>query len=186
MKKDLRIKYKLLRARVLDKENKDLTLCTLFLHSSLYNAANLIIGYYPLNSEINILPIIIKALEDKKLVALPHIINTKGNMDFYYLDSLDNLKENIFNIKEPNIETSTKVCDFHNSICLVPGYTFDLKGYRLGYGKGYYDRFLANYLGTSIGVCYEELLNSCLPVNEYDKSVQYLLTEKSLKRVLKQ
>ncbi|MCM1053781.1 MAG: 5-formyltetrahydrofolate cyclo-ligase [Ruminococcus sp.] len=185
MKKDLRIRYKLLRESVKDKKTKDLNVCFLFLSSDLYYSSNLIIGYYPVNSEINILPIIYQALKDKKYVALPHIINTNGDMAFYYITSLNNLRENAFKIPEPDTATSREVLDFNNSVCLIPGLTFDNQGYRLGYGKGYYDRFLTYYQGISIGVCYEELINKCIPINGHDKSVDYLLTEKALKRVLK-
>ena len=63
------------------------------------------------------------------------------------------------------------------ALCLVPGLCFDGKGYRLGYGKGYYDRFLAKFRGATLGLCYNDFLQDCLPVGDYDLPVQQIATE---------
>lgn len=62
-------------------------------------------------------------------------------MDFYKVTSLSQLIEGKYSIMEPDTEVCGKITDYSNGLCLVPGLSFDLYGYRLGFGKGYYDRF---------------------------------------------
>ena len=62
------------------------------------------------------------------------------------------------------------------------GWGFDLDGYRLGYGKGYYDRFLSRYPGVTAGVCYTACLKTQLPHGRYDRRADILVTEKFIKR----
>ncbi len=81
---------------------------------------------------------------------------------------------------EPDIEICEKVSDFRNSVCLVPGYSFDMLGYRLGYGKGYYDRFLKKFTIISIGLCYNNFLSNELPADDYDAAVNFIATEDKL------
>ena len=66
--------------------------------------------------------------------------------------------------------------------CLVPGLSFDREGYRLGYGKGYYDRFLAAFPGKAVGLCYEELILPRLPRSPLDQRVGWLVTEAGAER----
>ena len=69
-----------------------------------------------------------------------------------------------------------------HSFCVLPGLGFDLEGYRLGYGKGYYDRFLSRYPGVTAGVCYTACLKTQLPHGRYDRRADILVTEKFIKR----
>ena len=64
-----------------------------------------------------------------------------------------------------------------NALCGGPGLTFDKKGYRLGYGKGYYDRFLEKFTIKSAGLCYNELISESIPADEYDRPVNYIVTD---------
>jgi 5-formyltetrahydrofolate cyclo-ligase len=70
-------------------------------------------------------------------------------------------------------------------LTLVPGLAYDPRGWRLGYGGGYYDRFLKNYRGISLGVSFDALLLNSLPHEEYDISMDWILTEKTLFEVQK-
>ncbi|MBO5495696.1 MAG: 5-formyltetrahydrofolate cyclo-ligase, partial [Eubacterium sp.] len=70
-----------------------------------------------------------------------------------------------------------RVTDFEGSLCVVPAVCYDNKGFRLGYGRGYYDRFLKNYISKSVGLCYNELLVDDLPVEEYDIPVGSVITD---------
>jgi len=71
---------------------------------------------------------------------------------------------------------------YNNSVCIVPGLSFDYDGFRLGYGKGYYDRFLSGFDGDSIGLCYGECVCKRLPHGRYDRAVDVLVTELFTKR----
>ena len=71
----------------------------------------------------------------------------------------------------------TLVDDYTDAICIVPAIAFDKSGYRLGYGKGYYDRFLCNFDGISIGISYDECITQKLCVDSFDIPVDYIVTQ---------
>lgn len=118
-----------------------------------------------------------------KKIALPYCIENSREMDFYYIKSLDDLKIRTFHVYEPIAQQCEKVTDFSKGVCVVPALAYDQSGYRLGYGKGYYDRFLARFGGETIGICYSSCVVPLLPHGKYDKHVDLLLTEKWVKPV---
>lgn len=79
--------------------------------------------------------------------------------------------------REPDVNKCKEVDDFSKSICIVPAIAYDKFGYRLGYGKGYYDRFLSAYHGICIGVQYDELVCEKLFIDKYDVPVDYIITQ---------
>ncbi len=143
--------------------------------SDLYNNADTVLAYWSVGSEVMTHKIIDRALRDKKKVALPKCTDKNGNMRFYYVASLYDLADGMYGIKEPLTDAIADVFN-ENSVCLVPGLSFDKKGYRLGYGKGYYDRFLSDFAGISIGLCYDSCLSDELPKDEFDIKVNYIIT----------
>ena len=145
--------------------------------SDLYKSADAVLAYWSVASEVSTQKIIEKALSDSKRVALPKCIDSKGNMEFYYISSASDLSEGMYGIKEPGAEI--KADDFSEStVCLVPRLSFDKKGYRLGYGKGYYDRFLSSFEGICLGVCYSEFLLDNIPIELTDRLVDIVITDK--------
>ena len=166
-----------MRRNISDKNEKDFLICRNVLESDLFKNSNQILCYYPLEDEINTLPIIEFALKQKKKIALPYCTDYNGNMEFYYINSLDDLKIGSYDIMEPDILNCEKILDFSGSLCIVPAFSFDKKGFRLGYGKGYYDRFLKKFTFNSIGLCYNSFLSDSLPDDEHDIAVQYIATE---------
>lgn len=177
MKDELRIKYRKIRKEIKDKDIKDKLICDNFLNCDIYKKAKVILAYYPLSEEINIIPIINDALLNKKQVALPITANKTGDMEFYFIDSIDNLVKGNFGIMEPIKDNKKRVIDFNDSICIVPGIIFDMRGYRIGYGKGYYDKFLRNNSITSVGLCYQEILQDNIPCDSYDVQVNYICVD---------
>ena len=139
MKKLLRSKYKEIRRSIIDKEDRDNIIFNKVINNIKVNNASIILTYVSTKEEADTINII-KHFLGKKKVAVPRIDN--GIMNFYYINSLDELMEGYFGILEPT--TNNKVTNFNNSICIVPGLCFDKENYRLGYGKGYYDKFLSN------------------------------------------
>ena len=159
------------------KGKKDFLICRNVLESDLFKKSNPILCYYPLDNEISTLPILEAALKCGKKTALPYCTDDNGNMEFYYINSLDDLRIGSYDIMEPDILNCEKVLDFSGSLCIVPAFSFDKKGFRLGYGKGYYDRFLKKFTFNSIGLCYNSFLSDSLPADEHDIAVQYIATE---------
>ena len=141
---------------------------------------NTVFTYVSGNIEVDTCRIIHYSLKVGKRVAVPRCINAVGEMDFYYITSMEQLEEGYFGVFEPRVECCEKVMDFSHGVCLVPGLSFDCKGFRLGYGKGYYDRFLSRFSGISIGLCYEDCLRQSLPVDFFDRNTNMLVTEKEI------
>ena len=97
-------------------------------------------------------------------------------MDFFYVDKLSEMEKGRFGICEPK-PTLPRVVDFSDALMLVPAMSFDRRGFRLGYGGGYYDRFLEAHPVRTVGITYEMFMVEALPHDEYDKAVNQIATE---------
>lgn len=180
IKKELRKELKLKRKNIEKKAQNDEFIRENLICSDLYLDAKQVLFYAALDDEIIIDDCITDALMLGKKAALPVCTDDNGNMDFYYINSMDDLKAGFFGVREPDINKCEKVTDFSDSICIVPAIAYDKSGHRLGYGKGYYDRFLKNNTLISVGVCYNELIEDNLPNDEYDIPVNYIITQNGL------
>lgn len=146
----------------------------------LYNDCDTILCYASLEDEISTDRIIANALKDGKIVALPYCIDNEGNMEFYLINSLDDLKIGTFGVREPDINKCKKLSPNENALIIVPALCFDKRGYRIGYGKGYYDKYLQNHPLISVGLCYNSLVFNEIPSSEYDAPVNYIITESQI------
>lgn len=144
----------------------------LFSLSEFINAET-VFTYVSFGNEISTYEIIEKCFKLNKKVAVPKCVN--NNLVFYYISSFSDLKEGTYNILEPI--TKIQANDFENSICITPGIVFDKKGYRIGYGKGYYDRFFKKYTGIKIGLCCKECFIDDVFHDEFDIPVNYVLCD---------
>lgn len=172
-----RNKFRLLR-NAAKSEEKDEQIHKFLREFECFKSSESVFIYYSVKSEVDTLKTIRKALEDGKKVALPKCTDRNGNMEFYFVNDIENsLTDGFLSLKEPDIS----VCEFavpdEKSVFIVPGMAFDKKGYRLGYGGGYYDRFLSNLKGMKIGLCFEECLCDRLPTDEHDIKVDYIITD---------
>lgn len=179
-KRELRAYYKKLRAECPQniKQNLDKELTQKFLSLDEYKNCDTLFAFVSMPIECDTSMIIDNALLDNKHVALPKCKNKSGIMDFYFINSKDDLKKGMYSIFEPDSDKCKLVTDFSHGLCLVPGLCFDFQGYRLGFGKGYYDRFLNDFGGTSIGICYSRYVEKSLPHGIFDKYTDILVTEK--------
>ncbi|MBE6667480.1 MAG: 5-formyltetrahydrofolate cyclo-ligase [Ruminococcaceae bacterium] len=178
-KKELRSAFRKLRTSVseTDKQLLDIALCDNIINSQEFKKAKTVLCYFPYGSEPNILPIAEKALSDGKQVAFP--ITDKGNskMSFHTLSSLDNTVTGAYGIKEPHKSAPLTKSDT-DTLCIVPALAYDSNGNRLGYGGGYYDRFLSEFVGFSILAIYSFLYTDTLPTDSFDIKVDKIITEK--------
>ena len=136
----------------------------------LWKDATLLLSFVSYRDEIDTHTIISDALAQGKKVAVPLCDSASRSMTFRYIESLDELEPGIHGIPEP-LPTApiVKLSEMLGSICLVPGLVFDGAGYRIGYGGGFYDRFLAFYPGDKIGLAYTmHLSDNTLPVGAAD------------------
>jgi 5-formyltetrahydrofolate cyclo-ligase len=137
--------------------------------------------YLPIGSEVQTDDIIRNAIESEKTVMLPRVIT--NDLHFFIVEKHDyehdSFDVNKFGIKEPK-KTNMKL-DFID-LLIVPGIVFDCHGYRIGYGYGYYDKFMAEKkFSKSIGLAYDfQVAKSPIPKFEYDKRIDILITESGI------
>lgn len=151
-----------------------------------YRFANVILAYHPLDGEIDIRPLLEAALAAGKKVALP-LCYAEGRMDFFYITSLDELNDGRFGLKEPSPDNEKYERDDPvPALMLIPALVYDNLGFRLGYGRGFYDRYVNNFKGTKAGLCYRSFLYPTpLPRGRFDFAVDYIVTEKGVKLIEK-
>lgn len=178
-KKAARARYKALRAEIVGEQKAafDTAICERIISLSSFRFADTVLTYSPIGSEINANGIALRALELGKRVAFPVCDKEIGEMTFKYVSSLDDLVCGAYSIPEPNADAE---CFAHiqHSICIVPALAFDKRGFRLGYGGGYYDKFLKKFDGVTIGITYDALIADTLPTGVYDVPVDVIITER--------
>ena len=177
-KKQLRAYYKKLRQSMTDAEKKscDERITAAFLESELYKNCDELLVYVSFDIEVDTLEIIGKALGEKK-VFCPRCVSGTNIMEFFHIESFDDLSAGSYGLLEPAVDTAPVQSFSDSSVCIVPGLSFDDNGYRLGFGKGFYDRFLADFNGSTVGICYDSCLQENLPADEFDICVQHIITE---------
>ena len=144
----------------------------LFLASEPYRQAKTIYGYLPYNQEVRTTSILEHALADGKRVAVPKIYGDE--MKFIYLTDLSKVEKGYSGIPEP-IEDGP-VGDDPTALVLMPGLAFDRAGHRIGYGGGFYDKFLAaepNH--PTMALCYAFQMVEDIPTDAYDVPVDLVL-----------
>ena len=143
-----------------------------------YAEATTVLTYVSVSSEVSTRMFIECALRDEKTVAVPRCL-PGHRLEFVAIASLEQLVAAPFNLLEPAKELPAVTEDQkNNSICIVPALLVDTKGYRLGYGAGFYDRFLSTYPGKKICLAYQQSLSrTTLPHTAFDVAVDVVITE---------
>ena len=144
----------------------------LFVQSESYKNAKTIYGYLPYNQEVRTVPMLEQALKDGKKVAVPKVYGDE--MKFLYLDDLSKVSKGYAGIPEPIADEP--VADDETALVLMPGLAFDPAGHRIGYGGGFYDKFLAaepNH--PTLALCYEFQMLPELHTEEHDIPVDTVL-----------
>lgn len=161
------------------KQKSDEKIFKNLINLSEYKSASAVFCYVSTEIEVDTLHLIEYSLKIGKIVAVPKCSDNNGNMVFKRINNLSELEKGYFNILEPK-EACPEYTDYNNSICIVPALAFDKNGYRIGYGKGYYDRFLQIFNGYSIGLCYNDFVLEKLPIDLYDKYVNRVISENAV------
>lgn len=164
------------RAALPDRAEKDRAICGHILALPQWQAAQRVLAYVSTPQEPNTRPLIQAALAAGKEVYAP-VCGEGGQMAFFRFTGLAQLRAGKWGIQEPPMGSPLPLGDGARQLCLVPGLAFDRHGFRLGYGKGYYDRFLAAVEIDTVGLCYQELLLTGLPAGRRDKRVGLVATE---------
>ena len=149
-----------------------------FLKKQKKNTTNTLSLYYPSNYEVNVLRLF-QLIKKIKIKTLLPIITPNSQMNFIEWHHLDPLKVNVFGMLEPCLKNESIIPDF----MLVPLLAFDNNNNRLGYGKGFYDKFLKNKKKiTTIGVAFSFQKYNKIPISNLDIKLDYILTEKGMNK----
>lgn len=177
-----------IRARILNKrkcldekhkKELDRRITGFLLASEIWRKANHIFLYASLPEEVNTWPVISSALTQGKYVGLPVIESLgEGRMNFYSYSDKSELESGLLNIQEPG--KNCHLIENEPDLIVIPGLAFDHEGTRLGYGKGFYDRYLALHAGWNsflLGLAYDFQIQPELPKEETDYQVMDVITE---------
>ncbi|MBR4864958.1 MAG: 5-formyltetrahydrofolate cyclo-ligase [Oscillospiraceae bacterium] len=144
----------------------------LFAACPAYQAAKTIYGYLPYNQEVRTVPMLERALQEGKRVAVPKVYGEE--MKFIYITDLSAVEKGYAGIPEPVADEP--VADDPTALVLMPGLAFDPEGHRIGYGGGFYDRFLAEEPNhPTVALCYDFQVLPKLETEEFDIPVDCVL-----------
>lgn len=153
-------------------ETRSAKLAELFFQSEAYQNAKTIYGYLPYNQEVRTVPMLERALRDGKRVAVPKVYGEK--MKFLFLEDLSKVEKGYAGIPEPIADGP--VAGDETALVLMPGLAFDPQGHRIGYGGGFYDKFLAEEPNhPTLALCYDFQLLPALETGEHDIPVDCVL-----------
>ncbi len=146
-----------------------------FLALDAFGSAQCLALYSPIRNEVETALVAKAALAAGKRVVYPRVEGDQ--LVFVQITDLTRLKPGSFNVPEPAGGVIADPADI--DLCVVPGVAFDRKGHRLGYGRGFYDRFLSSCRQQMlrVGFAYDFQVVDCLPTGEYDQSLSVIVTE---------
>jgi len=175
-KQQLRQKCRALR-RELGEEHRQRasrSICEQLASWSIFLRAETLLTYMPMKAEVDLRPLL-EQFPAKHWV-LPRIVPEENHrMDFHPYDP-QRLVVHPFGMAEPAADLPL-IAATEIQLVLVPGLAYDRHGWRLGYGGGYYDRFLAAFGGVSVGVAYQALVLESIPHHEHDVAVGWIVSE---------
>ena len=163
----------MIRKNILDRDIKNKKILDKIINLRAVKEASVILTYVSTDDEVDTIELIKYLLKDNRLVAVPRV--DESSMNFYFIKSLDDLTKGYMNIYEPIGADMVK--SFSKAISITPGICYSNDGYRIGYGKGFYDRFYSKNRVYSIGLCYSECLTSEKFNDLYDVAVDEIITD---------
>ena len=179
-KKDLR--KKLLRERKSlqpqDRKRRDLIIASRLVSLEEFKKANKVLLYYPVRGEPDIRPLFYRLLDSGKMPILPKVSGPE--LKLISFTGLSCLRKGAFGIPEPFVGEEFPAEELE--LVVVPGIAFDRRGFRLGFGKGYYDRLLKVVKAPKVGVAYSFQVVEYIPEDGWDIPVDILITDKEVMR----
>ena len=178
-KPQLRARMKSVRAAIPDRAQQSAAICGHILALPEYARAGCMLLYMPIGSEVDVRPVLEHALAQGRTVCLP-VCRENGEMDAVRCTGEGCLRPGAYGIPEPEGDV---VPPEEIGLVLCPGLAFDEKGGRLGYGKGYYDRYLTKVHAFCAGVCYTECVIESVPVGRCDVPMAALVSPQGVTRM---
>ena len=140
----------------------------------IFRQSQSILTYMPIKSEVDLTPLLTRHPEKRWL--LPRILPKEEHRMVFHPYDATRLVCHPFGMDEPAADLPAVPPD-SIQLALVPGLAFDRHGWRLGYGGGYFDRFLKDFSGVSVGIVFQALLLDNLPHDSFDVPMQWIVTE---------
>lgn len=164
------------------KETADVKVFDFLVSSEKFAECENLLCYVSTEIEVDTIRIIEYSLRNGKNVFVPKCASKGNAMTFHRISSLDSLVEGMYGILEPDESLLPfDGNDKKNTVCIVPALSYNELGMRLGYGKGYYDRFLSeNEKVYPIGLCYSKFIRNDIPTDKHDKPVKMIITEERI------
>lgn len=151
-----------------------LIICERIENWEIFQESETVLTYMPIKSEVDLTPLLARHLQ--KRWALPRIIPEQDHRMVFHLYDARRLVRHSFGMEEPAAD-SPIVSPNEIQLALVPGLAFDRSGWRLGYGGGYYDRFLEEFHGISAGIVFQALLLNAIPHSALDIPMNWVITD---------
>lgn len=170
LRKEIRDKKRAMTSEQI--ESASARLAELFLNSDAYRGAKTIYGYLPYNQEVRTVPILEQAVRDGKQVAVPKVYGEE--MRFILMEDLSKVAIGYAGIPEP-VEDGPVAQD-ETALVLMPGLAFDPAGHRIGYGGGFYDKFLEKEPDhPTVALCYDFQMLPHLETDAHDIPVDLVI-----------
>ena len=170
LRKEIREKKRAMTQKQIEKASH--ALAQQFFATAYYREAKTLYGYLPYNQEVRTEPILLQALKDGKKVAVPKVYG--DTMRFIYLEDMNGIEKGYAGIPEPVADEP--VAADETALVLMPGLAFDKEGHRIGYGGGFYDKFLsAEPTHPTVALCYDFQMLPNLETEEFDVPVDLVL-----------
>ncbi|MBA2173593.1 5-formyltetrahydrofolate cyclo-ligase [Halobacillus locisalis] len=181
-KSDLRseAKQKLQYISFQERDDIEKTLQNVFFKSEIWRESDTVGVTISQGFEWDTISIIQEGWGQNKQVVVPKCNPQTKEMQFYKLSSFDDLETVYYGLKEPDPMKTEAIDKDKIDLLIVPGLLFNQDGYRIGFGGGYYDRFLSNFQGKTLMMASEHQRNSTIPVERFDQPVAYVLTERGM------
>lgn len=182
-KEALRKEYTNIRKNIKNKSYKDNKIFNKIINSKIYKESNVVALYHSLNSEVDTINLIKYMLKDKKQVYLPKVLNDT-DMEFYKITMLEDIDyKNNLGIYEPSINQD-KLNKYLLDLIIIPGICFDKNKNRIGFGKGYYDKYMEDIKAIKVALSYEEQVvkDKMISTSNNDIKVDMIITDKNIYR----
>ena len=152
-----------------------------------YEKARTVMFYLSYGSEVVTDAMISSALEEGKTVVVPAIDNPgDGKMYAVKISRIEDAYQSVYGIRQPEVNDEDMMDKSDIDLVFVPGIAFDYKGFRTGYGKGYFDRWLDGFpADRAIGIAYDFQITDKVPTGKHDLPVGMIVTEKRVVEVKK-
>jgi 5-formyltetrahydrofolate cyclo-ligase len=163
------------------KEDWDSKIFTSLINSDFYRNANVIFAFVSFKSEVDTHRFINHAVRDNKVICVPRIKSKETGIEVFRIGNMEDLKTGYYGILEPK-DSCLKVNDEDIDLILMPGVAFDREGGRVGYGAGFYDRYLAKLKekADKIALAYHIQLLDKVPMDEFDVRIDGIITDEEI------